>query len=250
MNLFELNEPLEELMQADNRAAFNDEIVRFSYGSYGGEDSDESNGKTETQEDKRFWSSLKSLGFFDEEEVENKQAEIGTMMDWSEEAVKARDPAWQYMSEKRRHMNHWSNIQNNFPQFALLGLLNADTGYASSVLLSEDMGLRHPNDNVRLGTVNILSGLERAVPFKIEADLKEQDRIAQLMIGPKKEEFRREAKIFVFQDALSTLHTIFESLRLVQKDRNNTVRERVQSVEDSLIRHCEQISCVIKELSS
>ena len=296
--LYELNEPLEELLQVDKRGGLNDEIIRFSKDTY----FDDETKDEATALSSQFLDSLKkaeeykrSLGYTNEfnneslTEVESglpfleqniptsEHESLGlTSMDYGRFRLllqnaellgeernepmpngplpnRTKDEAWRSMSEKRRAFARFSNIRKYFPQFAIWGLLSADPGYITSILSSYGTGLRHQNEFVRLGTVNLFKGLAYAIPQELEGNLQECHRLASLIIGKAKEEVLKEGQQFIYQDALTALAAIIAPLNykhLGANDRNQMVSQRASILERQLLNLYRLISTAQRQLNN
>lgn len=260
--LYRLNEPLEVLLQDDNREALNEEIMRHGSGAYTLPEIHVENvsshgfeNSPETEEgNKEFWEALQRMGFFKNEGKRKastkRPSKLGSKMDWSPEAKKERDETWRLMSEQRRAFVRYANIRNNFSQFALWGMFSADPGYITTVLTSEGLGLRHPNEYVRLGAVNLLTGLALVTPFKLEQDLREFDKVSSLFVGGDIEGEKKATYREIYDDALSIVKTFLASNSFPLKDRSHMVRSKANSLEEILLNFVQALTTDIKDVSS
>lgn len=163
----------------------------------------------------------------DENKPSCEEAGLGIKIDDSEAARKAREAK---MKEQRRIRENLK-IEEHLPAIILGQVLeNADPGYLLLILSSNDIGLTHPNDSVREGTMNLMPALIKAILFNLEEDISSKS----LTLG----ETLQEKRVKSIDEAISLLQCVSRVLNVKHygvNDTNKSIQRKAKELEDFVI---------------
>lgn len=159
----------------------------------------------------------------DENKPSSEELSLGKNMDTSEGARQARA---EKMQEARR-LRQNARIEEHLSSIAFGQILeNADPGYLLLVLSSNDIGLTHPNDSVREGTMNIIPATVRAILSNLDREISENTISFGVTV--------QEQHARVIDEAISLLMCVSKAINIKHygvNDKNSSVRKKAEDLE-------------------
>lgn len=155
------------------------------------------------------------------------EAGLGTNINNSEEARARRD---QKMREQRRIREN-AKIKEHLPEIAFGQILeNADIGYLLLILTSNDIGLIHSDDSVRVGATNLITAIVKVILSKFDGEISSD----QVIVGEKYE----DTKIKTIEEAIALLQCVSKAITIDHygvNDRNPVVSRKAKELDDFVI---------------
>ncbi len=157
--------------------------------------------------------------------------DLGSEMDMSPEAVKAREERIIANNERR----NFRKMKPYRDEIAIASVLqHADPGYVLAVLTSNEVGLKHKDDSVRMGAINIIQSIANLVIPALSNELNSKG----VIIGVSKKEYDEE----LIDSAVALLSSIFRTVNVKGYgcyDTNYAIRVKSEDIDrtvtDSLI---------------
>ncbi|GEM_PF-3516693 len=175
----------------------------------------------------------------DENKPSLKDLEFGKNFNNSEAAREARNRR----SEELRREKLNKVIEEALPAIAFGQILeNADIGYLLLILTSNEIGLTHPDDSVREGTVNIISTLIKAILTNMEQEIQKNVLFLPQDVDIKNYTLNGEERIdekpkptSIIDEAILLLQCTSRALNISGcglHDRNPKINRKAKDLED------------------
>lgn len=168
--------------------------------------------------------------------------DLGSEMDMSPKAIKERKERILANNERRQ-----LRVAKPFKdELAIMAVLqNADPSYVLAILSSNEVGVKHKDDSVRMGALNIVQSLAHSVIPSLEKQLLSDFSV----IGMSKNEVQLE----LIDDAISILSSISRIVNSKghgMNDTNHFVRFRSEEVDKFVIEAAIKLADLKKDLSN